>query len=114
MNADKKLNPIHPGEVLKEEFMVPLCLSANQLALRLHVPEGRITKQGSGLMRRILVQDAWMAVRISSVFRSRYNSILKRKGKRVAVVAIARMLAEVAYRILRDKTEYKEELLTLG
>lgn len=75
---------------------------------------GRITKQGSGLMRRILVQDAWMAVKISSAFRSRYNSILKRKGKRVAVVAIARMLAEVAYRMLRDKTEYREELLTLG
>jgi transposase len=75
---------------------------------------GRITKQGSGLVRRILVQDAWMAVKVSNVFRNRYNSILKRKGKRVAIVAIARMLAEVAYRILRDKTEFKEELLTLG
>jgi len=75
---------------------------------------GRITKQGSGLVRRILVQDAWMAVKVSNVFRNRYNSILKRKGKRVAIVAIARMLAEVAFRILKDKTEFKEELLTLG
>ncbi len=75
---------------------------------------GRITKKGSGLVRRILVQDAWMAVKVSNVFRNRYNSILKRKGKRVAIVAIARMLAEVAFRILKDKTEFKEELLTLG
>jgi transposase len=75
---------------------------------------GRITKQGSGLVRRILVQDAWMAVRISKVFRDRYNNILKRRGKRVAIVAIARMIAEVAYRILKDKTEYQEHLLTLG
>jgi transposase len=75
---------------------------------------GRITKQGSGLVRRILVQDAWMAVKVSNIFRNRYNSILKRKGKRVAIVAIARMLAEVAFRILKDKTEFKEELLTLG
>ncbi len=75
---------------------------------------GSITKQGSGLVRRILVQDAWMAVKMSGVFRNRYNSILKRKGKKVAIVAIARMLSEVAYRILRDKTEFKEELLTLG
>lgn len=75
---------------------------------------GRITKQGSGLMRRILVQDAWMAVKCSGVFKNRYNRILKRKGKRVAIVAIARMLAEVAFRILKDKTKFKEELLTLG
>jgi antitoxin HigA-1 len=33
-----KLKPIHPGEILREEFMVPLRLNANKLALALHVP----------------------------------------------------------------------------
>jgi antitoxin HigA-1 len=33
-----KLKPIHPGEILREEFMVPLGLNANGLALALHVP----------------------------------------------------------------------------
>lgn len=33
----------HPGEVLREEFMVPLGLSANKVALALRVPSGRIT-----------------------------------------------------------------------
>jgi antitoxin HigA-1 len=33
-----KLKPIHPGEILREEFMVPLHLNANKLALALHVP----------------------------------------------------------------------------
>ena len=33
----------HPGEVLREEFMVPLGLSANALALALRVPATRIT-----------------------------------------------------------------------
>jgi transposase len=75
---------------------------------------GRITKQGSGLVRRILVQDAWMAINRSPAFRTKYNKILKRRGKKVAIVAIARTIAEVAYRILRDKTEFNEELLTLG
>jgi addiction module HigA family antidote len=32
----------HPGEVLREEFMVPLGLSANALALALRVPVTRI------------------------------------------------------------------------
>ncbi|HRY22913.1 MAG: HigA family addiction module antidote protein [Geminicoccaceae bacterium] len=33
----------HPGEVLREEFLVPLGLSANALALALRVPATRIT-----------------------------------------------------------------------
>jgi addiction module HigA family antidote len=33
-----KLKPIHPGEILREEFMLPLRLNANKLALALHVP----------------------------------------------------------------------------
>lgn len=33
-----RLKPIHPGEILREEFMVPLNLNANKLALALHVP----------------------------------------------------------------------------
>ncbi len=32
----------HPGEILREEFMEPLRLSANKLALELHVPVTRI------------------------------------------------------------------------
>ena len=33
---------IHPGEILREEFMLPLDLSANQLALELRVPVSRM------------------------------------------------------------------------
>lgn len=33
-----KLKPVHPGEILREEFMAPLNLNANALALALHVP----------------------------------------------------------------------------
>lgn len=32
------LKPIHPGEILREEFMAPLRLNPNKLALALHVP----------------------------------------------------------------------------
>src|SRR6266851_3721902 len=39
----KKLPPINPGEMLKEDFMEPLGLSASKLALDLHVPITRIT-----------------------------------------------------------------------
>jgi antitoxin HigA-1 len=39
----KKLPPVHPGEVLAEDFMAPVGLSANQLALSLRIPANRIT-----------------------------------------------------------------------
>ncbi|WP_256091452.1 HigA family addiction module antitoxin [Candidatus Thiosymbion oneisti] len=37
-----KMRPIHPGEILREEFLVPLRLSANGLASELKVPAPRI------------------------------------------------------------------------
>ncbi len=39
----KKLAPVHPGEVLAEDFMAPVGLTANQLALSLRIPANRIT-----------------------------------------------------------------------
>jgi len=38
----KKLKPVHPGEILREEFMVPLRLSMNKMAMDLRVPVTRI------------------------------------------------------------------------
>jgi addiction module HigA family antidote len=34
--------PVHPGQVLREDFMKPLGLTVNRLALELHVPATRI------------------------------------------------------------------------
>jgi len=39
-----KLPPIHPGEILLEEFLKPLGLSQNQLALSIGVPARRINE----------------------------------------------------------------------
>ena len=36
------LRPVHPGEVLREDYLKPLGLSANALALALRVPASRI------------------------------------------------------------------------
>ena len=40
----KRLPPVHPGEVLREEFLEPLGISINALARELHVPVSRISK----------------------------------------------------------------------
>ncbi len=38
----RQLPPIHPGEMLREEFLVPMGLSANALAMAIGVPATRI------------------------------------------------------------------------
>ena len=43
-NARAKLPPIHAGEILREDYMKPLRLSMNRLALALHVPVTRISE----------------------------------------------------------------------
>lgn len=40
----KKLAPMHPGEVLREEFLIPLGLSAGKLAKTCGVPRTRIER----------------------------------------------------------------------
>lgn len=44
MPKTKKLAPIHPGEILREDYMLPLGLSMNALALALRVPVPRIAE----------------------------------------------------------------------
>ena len=37
-----QMRPVHPGEILREDFLVPLNMSVNALALALNVPASRI------------------------------------------------------------------------
>lgn len=43
MTITNGMRQIHPGEILREEFILPLGLSANALAIALRVPAPRIT-----------------------------------------------------------------------
>ncbi|MEJ5368718.1 MAG: HigA family addiction module antitoxin [Bryobacteraceae bacterium] len=58
------LEPIHPGEILAEEFMKPLGLSINRLARDLHVPPNRIHAIVHG--RRAITADT--ALRLAAYF----------------------------------------------
>ena len=40
----QRLKPVHPGEVLREEFLKPMELSQNRLALAIGVPPRRINE----------------------------------------------------------------------
>lgn len=53
----KKLAPVHPGEVLQKEFLKPLGLSQNRLALNISVPPRRINEIVLG-KRRVTAETA--------------------------------------------------------
>lgn len=42
MSIKNGMRPVHPGEVLREDYLVPLSMSANALAKRLCIPASRI------------------------------------------------------------------------
>jgi len=54
---DEKLNPVHPGEVLLEEFLKPMGLSQNRLSLEIGVHPRRINEIVLG-KRRITADTA--------------------------------------------------------
>lgn len=57
MMTDDRLDPVHPGEVLLEEFLKPMGLSQNRLALDIGVPARRINEIVLG-KRRITADTA--------------------------------------------------------
>lgn len=65
MDDSEKLAPVHPGEVLYEEFLVPMELSQNQLALPIRVPARRINEIVHG-KRRVTADTA---LRLARYFR---------------------------------------------
>jgi addiction module HigA family antidote len=44
MGPTNRMRPIHPGEILREEFLAPLGMSAHALAMELKVPAPRINE----------------------------------------------------------------------
>jgi len=63
--AKRKLAPVHPGEILLEEFLKPMGLSQNRLARDIHVSPRRINEIILG--KRALTADT--ALRLARYFR---------------------------------------------
>ena len=62
--SKKTIPPIHPGEILLEEFLKPMGLSQNRMAMDIHVPARRINEIVHG-KRRITADTA---LRLSRFF----------------------------------------------
>ena len=64
MKQPTQLDPIHPGEILLEDFMKPLGLSINQVARDLDVPPNRV----SAILNGTRSITAYIALRLGTYF----------------------------------------------
>jgi len=69
---------------------------------------GHITKQGSSILRFLLVEAAQVTVRSLPEWRSRYFHLMMRRGRKIAKVAMARRLAVSLYWMMRQGWDYQQ------
>ena len=69
---------------------------------------GHITKQGSSMLRFLLVEAAQVTVRSLPEWRRRYFHLMMRRGRKIAKVAMARRLAVCLYWMMRQGWDYQQ------
>jgi transposase len=67
---------------------------------------GRITKQGRGQARGMLVEAAWAAARSPGPMRAFFQRISAKRGQHIAAVAVARKLTMIIWHMLTKGTDY--------
>ncbi len=67
-----------------------------------------ITKEGPRILRWAMVEAAWRCVRSSHYWKLQFERIARRRGKKKAIVAIARRLLGVIYALLKKGEYYAE------
>jgi len=69
---------------------------------------GHITKQGSSILRFLLVEAAQVTVRSLPEWRSKYLHLMMRRGRKIAKVAMARRLAVQMFWMMRKGWDYEQ------
>jgi addiction module HigA family antidote len=88
---------MHPGRVLREEFMAPMRLSAEALALALDVPAAQIDALIAGKLPPAITSD--IALRLARFFRTTPHFWLSLQAAHDLSIAQARFGAEIAARV---------------
>ena len=73
------------------------------------IVKGHITKHGPPLLRFFLVETVHSLIKFTKKFKSKYLSIVRRLGKKRSIIAIARILAETIYAMLKNNVRYIDQ-----
>lgn len=81
-----------------------LCPSTRASGDKVH--HGRVSPAGRSYLKWALVEAAQTAVRCDPYFASVYTRLARHKGHGKAIVAVARKMAEIVWRMLKEEREY--------
>ena len=96
MNEKELLDPITPGEILREDFMEPMGLSINRLARDLAVPPNRISGIVNG--KRAITADT--ALRLQRYFKIEAQFWLNLQSEHDLRIVKRKIWADIERRIL--------------
>ncbi|MGH8732668.1 MAG: IS110 family transposase [Burkholderiales bacterium] len=101
----------HAGQVSAAMGLVP---REDSSAERRH--RGPITKAGPRELRSLLIQAAWVCWRQggSGTLRAWVDGLAARRGRRIAVVALARRLSRILFALWRDATTFDGKTLAMA
>jgi transposase len=96
------------GDAARASAFVGLVPREDSSAERQH--KGHITKTGPGDLRALLVQASWVIWRgrtgAGADLRMWAQALAARRGRRIAIVALARRLSRILYAMWRDETDF--------
>lgn len=72
-----------------------------------NIRQGHITRQGKSILRKLLVESSWTAIKKDSSLTEIFNKLSYRVGKKRAIVAIARILLGRIRTCIKEKRLYK-------
>lgn len=94
-----------PGSLANYFGLTPGCRNSGEATQRL----GSITKRGSKVVRYLLGQAVVKVLRFDMEMRKWYKRIKKRRGSKIARVAVMRRMATIIWQMLKKKRRYEYE-----
>lgn len=94
-----------PASLANYFGLTPGCRNSGEATQRL----GSITKQGSKMVRYLLNQAVIKVLRFDGAMRTWFKRIKKRRGAKIARVAVMRRLATILWHMLKKKEKYRYE-----
>ena len=92
-----------PGSLANYFGLTPGCRNSGEATQRL----GSITKHGSKIVRYLLGQAVVKVLRFDGAMRAWFKRIKKRRGSKIARVAVMRRLATIIWHMLKRKQKYR-------
>jgi len=107
MNTIRAKGPIHPGEILREEFLSPMNLTVNKLATSLEVPASRIDQ----IVKEKRSISAETAIRLSEFFGTSSEFWINLQTHYDLIIARNAIKKAVFHKIRAAKAKFEQEAM---